>query len=206
MIYLAANHASVWLLRFGQNLDMGWCMSPKGWRRPSRLGQRMPYALDNGRYHPPDAPPPKPKTIADFYTLLHKASRYHPPLFVVVPDQPYDAERTLDLAREHGPRLKAWYPWCRLALAVQDGMEPWHLDGWDAMFLAGSDAFKDGRLAEFVEAARSRGMWAHVARVNGLPRLRACMKAGVHSVDGTCIGRGDARQWGQILTAMRGAP
>ncbi len=81
MIYLAANNSKVWKLR-ANGYPLGWCMSPDGWRHPSRNGQEMPYILDNGLFHPFDQPPKPESCIDKFIEMLGKAvAGHHQPIF-----------------------------------------------------------------------------------------------------------------------------
>lgn len=62
-----------------------------------------------------------------------------------------------------------------LAIVLQDGATaesvPW--DELGAVFLGGSDAFKDGpQAAQLLIEARRRGLWAHVGRINTQRRER----------------------------------
>lgn len=96
------------------------------------------------------------------------------------------------------------------ALVLQDGLE---LDddrgvkagdqavGWDeldAVFVGGSDAFKLGPDAEAIcRAARARGLWAHVGRVNSWKRLDL-VRDYVDSVDGTFLAFGPRANWPRL--------
>jgi hypothetical protein len=143
MLYLAANNSRVWKLRQG-GLPLGWIMSPDGWRSPVRGQQSMPFALDNGLYHPPDAPAKGMKALPPFYRMLSRPMA-NQALFVVVPDQPYDAERTRKLYRKHQRHVRTSIPGVPVAMAVQDGMVPDDLDMIEppgAVFIAGSTEWK----------------------------------------------------------------
>lgn len=60
----------------------------------------------------------------------------------------------------------------------------------EALFIGGDDEFKMGPAAqELAAAARDRGKWLHVGRVNTLRRLRYCQSIGADSVDGTSWAR-----------------
>lgn len=119
MIYLAANNTKVHRLA-AEGYPLGWMLSPAGggcWRNPKSL----PYAIDNGLYHKPGEPPKGMKSLPAFYRLLDKfLARSHPPMFVVVPDVPYDGRSSLELSRRH-----LWHVKSRgvpAAIVVQDGM------------------------------------------------------------------------------------
>lgn len=127
MIYLAANHASVWRRR-AAGLPMGWIMSPAGWRSPVRPGLEMPYAIDNGMYYPFGSCPRDMSVLSAFYATLGRASAFHAPLFVVVPDAPYDADGTRAMFTKHQRHVRDAMPGVTVALAVQDGMGEEDLD------------------------------------------------------------------------------
>lgn len=204
MIYLAANNTRVWrLAQLG--FPLGWMMSPAGWMRPVRGDRQMPYALDNGLYHPFGTEPRPASAIGHFYGMLAKAAEHHEPLFAVAPDVPYDGAATLDRSVRHASIMRELGYGGRIALAVQDGMTPDVLDDdrWQAVFIAGSTAWKWETMASWVDAAKARGMWAHVARVNTQRRIRQCMDAGADSADGTGIFRGDKVQLATVLSALR---
>lgn len=111
-------------------------------------------------------------------------------LFVTVPDVPMDARRTLEVFRRWEPELRAW----PLALAMQDGIGahdiPW--ENIDAVFIGGSDAFKDGPEAEGVIRA---ALWlykhVHIGRVNTPERWLRFEKLGAHTCDGSGVSRYD---------------
>lgn len=199
MIYLAANHASVPRWR-STGLPVGWMMSPKGWRPP-----RVPFALDNGLFY--DRATQRPKGMAylpPFYAMVARTVEDgHSPMFVAVPDVPYNMKRSRDLSAKHRRHLKARYPDIPLAVVLQDGANDDDLDGYEWAFLGGSNEFKWGRLGYWADACRERGMPLHVGRVNSGDRITACFDAGAASADGTSWGRGDRRQLRGIVAALR---
>lgn len=207
MIYLAANNSGLWhLLR--ERWPVGMMFSPVGFRKPVRDDAQMPYAIDNGLFHAFGKPPKPTWQRAAVYGAMHKVWRdgYHQPLFSVVPDVPYKADETLGLAARHVPMMREMFPGASLALAVQDGMTFDVLDRFhvhvQAVFIAGSDEWKDRTLADWVAEAHCRDMWAHVARVNDTNRLRAARDAGADSADGTGIWRGDRKQKRRVLSEI----
>lgn len=203
MIYLAANHSSVWQL--AETHSVGWIMSPAGFRRPIKECRTLPYALDNGQFHKPGE---KSKTpIGGIYTMLHRVLRdmWHLPMFAVVPDVPYDGEASLALSVAHVDTMRELFPRVPLALAVQDGMEPLstplHLFDW--IFIGGSTKWKWRTLPKWCAAGREYRKPVHVARVNGGGPIRACIHYGAASADGTSIAYGDSDQIRNILRAVR---
>lgn len=145
-------------------------------------------------------------------------------LFVTAPDA---ATMTPD-----GPRvswdgtLALWASWRKalarrglpVAIILQDGATvdsvPW--DEADAVFLGGSDAFKDGAQAAglLIEAGR-RGLWRHVGRINTQRRERLLLPI-CDSFDGTqysmfpdtyipaCLRRLETRQGSMIEQLLTG--
>lgn len=106
--------------------------------------------------------------------------------FVTVPDIVASARRTLELFDYWYPRVCMW----PLALVAQDGQEdlpiPWELI--QAVFIGGTDGFKDGRHAvDIIKTAKAMGKWTHVGRVNDPVRWSHFENLGVDSVDGTGI-------------------
>lgn len=110
----------------------------------------------------------------------HKASC----LFAVAPDCVGDAAATDRLWRQWGAWLR-WDGWPAAYVAQNGATEasiPW--DEFETLFIGGDTPFK---LASrpLMEAAKERGKWVHVGRVNSLRRLRWAHEAGADSVDGT---------------------
>lgn len=209
MIYLPGNNSGIWRLR-REGFNVGMMFSPDGARRPFRGEEQLAaYALDNGLYHKPDQPPKPRSVIGRFYGLLAKAAdAWPPPLFAVVPDVPYNAEATYAELAKHAPILRELFPSIPLALAVQDGMTPKVgvycalKAGCAAIFVAGSDAWKESTVWEWVERAHAAGMLCHGARANETARIELFRRAGCDSSDGTGIWRGDKKQKGRVLRAL----
>jgi hypothetical protein len=178
---------------------MGWMMSPSYFRQPLRDGNTMPFALDNGLFHAPDAPPKGMRVLPDFYRMIEKCE--HRPLFVTAPDVPYDMSRSRGLSEKHARHIRSLVDW-PVAIAVQDGATPDDLTGYDAVFVAGSTAWKWSTAQMWCDEAHKRGMWAHVARVNTKARVRLCQDFGADSVDGSGIFRGDKEQLRGVLDAL----
>lgn len=202
MLYMPANHTSVWHLA-GQ-WPLAWLLSAAKFNTPTRNGRSLPFAIDNAMYHRPGEPAKGEKAIGALYTMLERVfANGWKPLWVVAPDVPYKGDESITLSLKHAKAMRERWPWCPLALAVQDGMKPDVLDlmPWRACFVAGSDEWKDSTMNEWVEQAHSRGMTAHVARVNSWKRAVLCRKSGADSADGTSWGRGRRQQ---IEDVMRG--
>ena len=193
MIYLMANHASVWKLRQSGN-KMGWLIGHKGWRKPVREGHDpMPYALDNGMYFKFGTEPHGPARLCEFFGRCGLAMEFHAPLFAVVPDMPYDAAETMKRYTAWIKRCRDLAPAWRWGIAVQDGMTPADADRLsigtrpelDAICVGGSTEWKDDNIRTWAAWCRDRRIWCHVLRVNDTKRLELCKDEGVDSVDGT---------------------
>lgn len=205
MLYMAANNSRVWKYR-ASGYPMGWMISPAGgggWRNTVRGEVVMPYAIDNGMYHAPDKPPKGESALPPFYALLQRFIQDdNQPVFVVSPDVPYDGAKTKLLSAKHYEIIRATGYTGRIAIAVQNGMTPDDLDGYEAVFVAGSTEWKWATASGWMDEARARGMWGHVARVNTIKRVRQCIDMGADSADGTGIWRGDRKQLGGVLEAL----
>lgn len=156
---------------------VGWLLSPFSWKNPPYY---MPYAIDNGAYTRWEP--------ENFMKALSKTTRFHSPMWIVVPDVVGDAEGT----------FKKWHywhrrvaPYGRLAFALQDEMEPQDIppEAYCA-FVGGSDKFKK-RAGEFKGIAP----WLHVGRVNGAGRIRWAKDIGADSIDGSGFFRGETSQY-----------
>lgn len=143
----------------------------------------LPLAVDNGGY-----------SGADPEGFLRLLDRLKPArercLFVLVPDVPGSAKRTLELWERWESRLRPW----PLAFAAQDGIEaidiPW--DYIAGVFIGGTDHFKDGPEAEAVaRAAKWLGKRVHVGRVNTPHRWVRWEKLGADTCDGTGVSKYD---------------
>lgn len=180
----------IYLLDTSQDYDQ--CAAELG-VDPSEVGQlitprtrfanrgRRSFAIDNGGF--------KGQDPAGLLSLLTREEPNRERcLFVVVPDVPFDARRTLEVFERWAPRLRGMgYP---LALAMQEGQDqlpiPW--EELSAVFIGGRDSFKVGPHAEaIIRAAHWLGKHVHVGRVNDALRLKWCRDMGVHSVDGSGI-------------------
>lgn len=107
-------------------------------------------------------------------------------LFVTAPDVVGDHLATHRLFREWEPRIREYgYP---VALVAQDGLTP-ETTPWpyiDAVFIGGTTRWKLGAdAAHILQAARLRGKWLHMGRVNTKRRLIYAAALGCDSVDGS---------------------
>lgn len=205
MIYCAANHAKVWRLRRDGWHQLGWCMSPDGYRSPIRGNEAVPFILDNGLFHQPGSEPKPASMRANIIELAARCVRLghsHLCFGLVVPDVPYDGKASKAVSDEWLPVVRKVVPGIRALIAVQDGMCWDDVDGYDGVFVAGSTEWKEQTMDYWCGNARRDRLWAHVGRVNGPDRLLRCMSAGAHSADGTCFGRGDKTQLKKLMDAL----
>lgn len=110
-----------------------------------------------------------------------------------------------DVLGDHGATVARAVPILRLirslglkaAFVAQDGWDeettPW--SEMDALFVGGSTEFKFRGGRDAVYAAKERGKWAHMGRVNSLDRLRAAIGIGCNSADGTFLKFGPDKNW-----------
>lgn len=116
-------------------------------------------------------------------------NRQRRPLFVTLPDMPFDAMRTLELFQHFKKRTNE----LPRALVLQDGIErvqiPW--DDIKAVFIGGSDRFKYSPEAiRAAKTAKALGKHVHVGRVNTAARVRNWLSL-ADTIDGSGISRFD---------------
>lgn len=160
-----------------------------------RMGNRppdgQPWAADNGRYANPSYYTDE-KYLGWLRRHWHALDRC---LFATAPDVVGDAAATLELSLPMLARIhEVGYP---AALVAQDGltepMIPWTL--FETLFIGGSTEWKLSPGAHaLIVAAKRRGKWVHMGRVNSLRRYRAAAAMGCDSADGTVLARGPSWQ------------
>ena len=139
------------------------------------------FAIDNGGFTRP--------MIPEFCLLIERSrDEIEKCLFIAVPDVIGDARRTLEVF----VRLQQNYGGWPIALVAQDGIEnldvPWEL--CDAVFIGGTDAWKDTNAAAAVaRAAKCLGKHVHVGRVNEVKRYMHFAKLGADTCDGSGVSR-----------------
>ena len=154
----------------------GFIVQPSAFMVRACIKDGLLWAADNGAYGGFDA--------ESYEVMLHN----HLPwlntcLFAVVPDVMADHGATMQLWEQWKPRVEGMgYP---VAFVAQNGCDfvPW--DELDALFIGGTDYFKDKEAVPIIKEAQRRGVWTHVGRVNGRRRTRYCLQLGVQSIDGT---------------------
>jgi len=138
------------------------------------------WAADNNRFNPSYDDREFIRMLCDFQTWRQSC------LFVLAPDVVGDAAATL-------AEFPRWYPVVAgygypVALAAQDGMVPDNVP-WNkisALFVGGSTRWKMSPDADaLIYAAKKRGKWVHIGRVNSYLRANHFRLVGVDSIDGT---------------------
>lgn len=142
-----------------------------------------PWGADNDAYHGWDQQ--KELSFSKMLGRICRDGSKENCKFVSAPDAVADAATTLE-------RFDRWEPIIRacglpVALVAQDGLTiattPW--DRIECLFIGGTTEWKLSEQAErLLIAAKARGKWAHVGRVNTARRIRHFHEIGVDSIDG----------------------
>lgn len=150
-----------------------------------------PYAIDNDCFQKFDE--------KQYFKILDASKKYHPPMFITVPDVVGCHDRTLALWKFYYPILKKYaYP---LAFVAQDGCEPELIpEEADWVFVGGKDPWKIQNIHKYVGI----GKRVHVGRVNSLSRLKYCEDLGVDSIDGTGWMRGRGKSFYDLMNWFSG--
>lgn len=183
MIILVSGATAV--LRQHPDPQLGALITPRTWNSIAALsasGTR--WAADNDCFQRLDP--------AAYLRMLRRiaASDRSRLIFVTAPDVVGDARRTARRFRRWAPLLERLE--LPIALVAQDGLTadrvPWVRIR--ALFIGGTTAWKEGPIAlGLIAAAKARGTWVHVGRVNTERRLRLVEAAGADSIDGTQFSR-----------------
>lgn len=120
----------------------------------------------------------------------------HKCAFMAVPDR-FDPN---DIPGNFAATQEMWEVWYREVLdrglppawVAQNGATPDDIPvDARAVFIGGDDAWKTSERAwAIVAAAKARGKWAHMGRVNGAPKMRSGELSGLDSADGTLLKHG----------------
>ena len=157
----------------------GLMTSPRAGNRASIERGDRPWCMDNDVFTNHFNP-------NTFRAALDKyAPHANTCLFVAAPDVISDATATLTRWPEWQHEITTrGYP---AALVAQDGLTPDRIPAnADALFIGGSTTWKLSVEAQaLITAAKARGLWTHVGRVNSQKRIRHFALAGADSVDGT---------------------
>lgn len=159
--------------------DLGRLLTPRHVNGVDRLvASGIPWAADNDAF--------QGFKVEPYFAMLSRIANKPNCLFVCAPDVVGDVETSLLYFDywEAALRQLGLPP----ALVAQDGLTPalvpW--DRLDALFIGGSTEWKLGPEARrLVDAAKDRGKWVHMGRVNSVRRLRYARSIEVDSVDGS---------------------
>jgi hypothetical protein len=157
--------------------SLGWMMSPDS--RFFEPRPWLPYAIDNGKFGVWKSG--KLWDEQPFFDILDRCqfSKFKP-LWVLVPDEVGNREKTLSLWQQYERRIRQYGYLC--AFAVQDGMSTSDVpETADVIFIGGTTNWKWRNVALFC-AAFPR---VHVGRVNWWDKLEFCESVGVESCDGS---------------------
>lgn len=167
---------------FPRTETVGHLIVPRQWNKrilvELQAHPHIPAAFDNGAFVGFEE--------GAYVRMLEKFAAVPRCLFAAAPDFVGDFAATLD----------RWPFWSRLirglglppAFVAQDGLQaermPW--DEMGALFIGGTDAFKEGPdAASLMAYAQARGIHVHVGRVNGRRRYAMMLRSGADSIDGT---------------------
>jgi hypothetical protein len=149
------------------------------------------FALDNGAWTASEKREPfQGDAFKSAVALLGRRAD-----FIVIPDIVSGGLRSLAFSLD-------WLAWLRakadlsrvlLLLAVQDGMEPQHVEDLISpavgIFVGGSTDWKLRSMARWVQLAHLHKTWCHIGRVNTARRIALCAAAGADSFDGSSATR-----------------
>lgn len=157
----------------------GRLLSPRQFSRVSDTAEAgIPWAADNDCFQGLDA---------DAYRrMLAAITRVPGCRFVTAPDVVGDWRTTRKLFDKWWPELAPTQQ--GIAYVLQDGqphdLVPW--DQIDAIFVGGTTEYKLSAEAErLVSAAKLRGLWTHMGRVNSRKRFDYARQIGCDSIDGS---------------------
>lgn len=148
------------------------------------LSTGLPIGVDNSCFHGYDAPAFERMLKRMFDLPIALKSRI---LWCAVPDVVANHRVTL---RQFG-QYASLIGWAGIprAFVAQDGCEPVAGIPWSeirCVFIGGSTRWKLGPVAaRIIDAAKARGCWVHMGRVNSAKRIRYCAALGVDSFDGS---------------------
>tara|TARA_S200002703_G_scaffold23535_2_gene20390 strand:- start:793 stop:1416 length:624 start_codon:yes stop_codon:yes gene_type:complete len=154
------------------------------------------FAADNGCFAAPEK-----YTNDGFLLWLDKLDRA-PCLFAVAPDIVGNAEGTRERAYPVLPRIRRLG--FKAAYVCQDGEKNdcIYWDELDAIFIGGSTEWKLSQAAgDIASAAKQKGKWVHMGRVNSFKRMRLAAAIGCDSCDGTYLAfepnnrKGKIKEW-----------
>lgn len=113
--------------------------------------------------------------------------------FIVAPDIVMGGRKSLDRSISWIDRLRP----ARLALAVQDGIQPPDIDvsihrEFAYIFVGGSLAYKWATSKKWVEFAHAHNLKCHIGRCGTLDKMQYAFEIGADSIDSTSIVRNES--------------
>lgn len=183
MIYLSGADNVSWR-EYAETDPIGLCATPDIGNTAAALSKYRRWCADNACYaHPNDF------DLGKYLSWLRGLEPVREScLFANAPDVVGDWTETLERALPVLPVLREMGH--KAAVVIQDGCTPEAIP-WpdcDAVFVGGTTEWKTGPVSETCcRAAKRRGKWVHMGRVNTLERLDAAADFGCDSVDGTFI-------------------
>jgi len=186
-----------------EEMGLGIMVASSATWEPRKGYSRVPCALDNGAFQCWRRGFP---FMADvFRRTLSEAYRVGLSLdFIVCPDMVARGKTSLDFSMSWAKGELVSTP--RLALAVQDGMEPQNLADRNApryfshVFIGGTVEWKWQTAQQWIDWAHAHDMKCHIGQCGTLERITAAHRMGADSVDSTSIVRNQA--W-HIIEAFR---
>lgn len=168
---------------------LGFIMTPG---RGDKVPLNVPVAADNDCFANPAA-----YSDDRYLKYLERMPRSRT-LFATAPDVLGSHEATVTRSVPMLRQIRAMG--LKSAFVAQDGWKnantPW--DELDAIFIGGSTDFKFRGGRDAVVAAKRKGKWCHMGRVNSLDRLRGSLGIGCDSADGTLLRFGPETNWPRI--------
>lgn len=160
------------------------------------MGNKMPMdaplGVDNACFNNPNG-----YSDERYEQFLHRVPRNRA-LFATAPDVLGSHSATVERSVPMLRRLR--FLGLKPAFVAQDGWcedsTPW--DDLDVLFVGGSTGFKFRGGRNAVKAAKRRGKWCHMGRVNSLERLKAAIGIGCDSADGTFLKFGPDINWPRL--------
>lgn len=145
-----------------------------------RLCPDSQFAVDNGGFSFP-----RPTAVASI--LRRYESRRHECLFVAIPDVIASHKETLEMWDQYNSIADGWPK----AFVLQDGFDGTIPDDVAAIFIGGTNDFKDSNFAlELIDIFKDV-YHCHVGRVNTPKRYLKFNERGAHTCDGSGISRYD---------------
>ena len=164
--------------------SLGVMLTPRVGRSISSAKAWPIWAADNGCFSAADK-----FNLSRYLSWLDRMRAVSGCLFATAPDVVGDAVATWERSHAVLPQLRALG--YRAALVIQNGISRVEWGDIDAVFIGGSTDFKFSDSANDVaREAKSRGLWAHMGRVNSWRRWERCAAEGYDSCDGTFLAFG----------------